>query len=111
MAMIWTLGAMLRRQRLAVVLFATMLAIYLPMVSFAVAQEGAEFYAFEFNEAHFDRRAVHVEYRDQDSAVIANDGSLRLGGTVAASAAVDSDDTGAVADMATAIDALLGVRL
>ena len=30
---------------------------------------------------------------------------------VAASAAVDSDDTGAVADMATAIDALLGVRL
>ncbi len=41
MAMIWTLGAMLRRQRLAVVLFATMLAIYLPMVGFAVAQEGA----------------------------------------------------------------------
>ena len=53
----------------------------------AVAQDGAEFYVFEANQGHFDRRPVHVEYRDQDSAVIANDGALRLGGTVAASAA------------------------
>jgi membrane fusion protein, heavy metal efflux system len=53
----------------------------------AVAQDGAEAYVFEANDDHFDRRPVHVEYRDQDSVVIANDGSLQLGGTVAASAA------------------------
>ncbi len=53
----------------------------------AVAQDGAEYYVFEENQGHFDRRPVHVEYRDQESVVIANDGSLRLGGTVAASAA------------------------
>jgi K+-transporting ATPase ATPase A chain len=40
MAMVWTLGVMLERRRLAAVLFATMLAVYLPMVVFAVAQEG-----------------------------------------------------------------------
>jgi potassium-transporting ATPase potassium-binding subunit len=39
MAMVWTLGHMLGRRRLAVVIFATMLAVYLPMVVFAVAQE------------------------------------------------------------------------
>ena len=39
MAMIWTLGYMVRRRRLAVVLFATMLATYIPMVVFEVAQE------------------------------------------------------------------------
>jgi membrane fusion protein, heavy metal efflux system len=50
----------------------------------AVAQEGAESYVFEANDGHFDRRAVHVEYRDQESVVIANDGTLRLGATVAA---------------------------
>jgi membrane fusion protein, heavy metal efflux system len=49
----------------------------------AVAQEGAESYVFEANGDHFDRRAVHVEYRDQESAVIANDGVLRIGATVA----------------------------
>ncbi len=53
----------------------------------AVAQDGAETYVFEANGDHFDRRAVHVEYRDQDWAVIANDGDLRLGATVAVSAA------------------------
>ncbi|MEN6404942.1 MAG: efflux RND transporter periplasmic adaptor subunit [Thermoguttaceae bacterium] len=53
----------------------------------AIAQDGAEFYVFEANGDHFDRRAVHVEYRDQDWAVIANDGALRVGSTVAASAA------------------------
>lgn len=53
----------------------------------AVAQDGAEFYAFEANGDHFDRRSVHVEYRDQDWAVIANDGALRIGATVAASSA------------------------
>jgi membrane fusion protein, heavy metal efflux system len=53
----------------------------------AVAQDGAEAYVFEANGDHFDRRAVHVEYRDQDWAVIANDGDLHVGATVAVSAA------------------------
>ena len=39
MAMVWTLGYMLNRRKLAVAIFSTMLAIYLPMVVFAVAQE------------------------------------------------------------------------
>ena len=49
----------------------------------AVAQEGAESYVFEANDGHFDRRSVHIEYRDQESVVIANDGALRLGATIA----------------------------
>ena len=39
MSMVWTLGYMVNRRRLAVVVFATMLALYLPMVAFGVAQE------------------------------------------------------------------------
>jgi K+-transporting ATPase ATPase A chain len=39
MAMVWTLGYMVRRKRLAVMIFATMLALYLPMVAFGVSQE------------------------------------------------------------------------
>jgi K+-transporting ATPase ATPase A chain len=39
MAMVWTLGYMLNRRRLAAVIFVTMLALYVPMVTFAVAQE------------------------------------------------------------------------
>jgi K+-transporting ATPase ATPase A chain len=39
MGMVWTLGEMLRRRRLAVVFFATMLALYLPLVTVAVQQE------------------------------------------------------------------------
>jgi K+-transporting ATPase ATPase A chain len=39
MAMVWTLGYMVRRRRLAVVVFVTMLALYIPMVTFAVSQE------------------------------------------------------------------------
>ena len=39
MSMVVMLGHMLKRQKLAVVIFATMLAIYLPMVVIAVAQE------------------------------------------------------------------------
>ena len=53
----------------------------------AVAQDGAEFYVFEANGDHFDRRPVHVEYRDQDRVVIANDCLLRPGVLVAESAA------------------------
>ncbi len=39
MAMVWTLGEMLRRRRLAVVIFLAMLALYVPLFSFSVAQE------------------------------------------------------------------------
>ena len=53
----------------------------------ALAQDGAEAFVFEANDDHFDRRPVRVEYRDQDWAVIANDGALRIGATVAASSA------------------------
>jgi hypothetical protein len=53
----------------------------------AVAQDGAEAYVFELAGGELKRRAVHVEYRDQDWVVIANDGDLRVGATVAASAA------------------------
>ncbi len=49
----------------------------------AVAQEGAETFVFLQNGDHFDRRAVHVEYRDQLWVVVANDGSLFPGDTVA----------------------------
>ena len=48
----------------------------------AVVQDGAESYVFEQNDGHFDRRAVRVEYRDQYSAVIANDGTLQPGKVV-----------------------------
>jgi len=49
----------------------------------AVAQDGAEFFVFQQNGDHFDRRPVHVEYQDQYSVVIANDGSLFPGDVVA----------------------------
>jgi K+-transporting ATPase ATPase A chain len=39
MAMVWAIGHMLGRRRFAAVLFATMLALYLPMVVVGVAQE------------------------------------------------------------------------
>jgi K+-transporting ATPase ATPase A chain len=39
MAMVWTLGFITGRRRLAIVIFATMLALYVPMVIFATAQE------------------------------------------------------------------------
>jgi multidrug efflux pump subunit AcrA (membrane-fusion protein) len=42
----------------------------------AVAQEGVESYVFTPDGDHFDRRSVHVEYRDPLWVVIANDGSL-----------------------------------
>ncbi|MGE0461646.1 MAG: potassium-transporting ATPase subunit KdpA [Vicinamibacterales bacterium] len=41
MTMVWTLGYMVGRRRLAVVVFATMLGLYIPMVVFAVGQEAA----------------------------------------------------------------------
>jgi K+-transporting ATPase ATPase A chain len=39
MGMVWTLGEMLGRRKLALVIFVTMLALYLPLVGFAVGQE------------------------------------------------------------------------
>jgi multidrug efflux pump subunit AcrA (membrane-fusion protein) len=53
----------------------------------AVVQDGAESYVFEENDGHFDRRAVRVEYRDQYSNVLANDGILKPGKTVVVSGA------------------------
>lgn len=53
----------------------------------AIANEGSESFVFQANGDHFDRRPVHVEYRDQLWAVIANDGSLFPGDTVAKSGA------------------------
>jgi multidrug efflux pump subunit AcrA (membrane-fusion protein) len=50
----------------------------------AVVDEGAETYVYQQNGDHFDRIAVHVEYRDQRSAVIANDGAVFPGDVVAA---------------------------
>lgn len=49
----------------------------------AVAQEGAESFVFLQNGKHFDRKPVHVKYRDQASVVIANDGSIFPGDIVA----------------------------
>jgi membrane fusion protein, heavy metal efflux system len=53
----------------------------------AVAQDGAENYVFTPNGDHFDRKPVHVEFRDTQSAVIANDGTLFPGSWVAVSGA------------------------
>lgn len=53
----------------------------------AVAHEGTEAFVFQANGDHFDRRPVHVEYRDQAWAVIANDGSIFPGDIVAESGA------------------------
>lgn len=49
----------------------------------AVVQDGVESYVFQQNGDHFDRRAVQVEYRDRQSVVIAQDGSLFPGDVVA----------------------------
>jgi multidrug efflux pump subunit AcrA (membrane-fusion protein) len=53
----------------------------------AVVKEGAEWFVFQQNGGHFDRKSVHVEYRDQRWAVIENDGTLFPGDVVAATGA------------------------
>jgi cobalt-zinc-cadmium efflux system membrane fusion protein len=53
----------------------------------AIAQDGAETYVFRVNGEHLVRQPLHVEYRDQFSAVIASDGSLYPGDEVALNAA------------------------
>lgn len=52
----------------------------------AVAEDGAESFVFQQNGDHFDRVAVHLVYRDRDTAVIENDGKLS-GTTLAMSGA------------------------
>ncbi|NLE39676.1 MAG: secretion protein HlyD [Pirellulaceae bacterium] len=53
----------------------------------AVVQEGAESFVFEEIDGRFVRREVEVEYRDQRSAVLANDGDLTPGKVVVAKGA------------------------
>jgi hypothetical protein len=53
----------------------------------AIVQEGAEWFVFQQNGGRFDRKPVHVEYRDQRWAVIASDGTLFPGDTIAAAGA------------------------
>lgn len=69
-----------QRARLRVPVEAAVDRIVLPAQ--AVIEDGAETYVFEYNVDHFDRRSVHVEYRDQDYVVLANDGSVALGAKV-----------------------------
>jgi multidrug efflux pump subunit AcrA (membrane-fusion protein) len=59
--------------------------IVLPVT--AVVEEGAETYVYRQNGDHFDRVTVYIEYRDRDSVVIANNGSLFPGDVVAAKGA------------------------
>jgi multidrug efflux pump subunit AcrA (membrane-fusion protein) len=49
----------------------------------AVVQEGAERFVYRQVGDHFDRRAVHVEHRDRQWAVIESDGTLLPGDVVA----------------------------
>jgi membrane fusion protein, heavy metal efflux system len=50
----------------------------------AVIPEGPDWYVYQKYGDHFDRVAVHVEYRDRRGVVIANDGPLKPGDIVAA---------------------------
>jgi cobalt-zinc-cadmium efflux system membrane fusion protein len=70
----------------------------------AVAQEGVENYVFRVNGDHLDRQPVHVEHRDPQWVVVANDGALFAGDVIALSAAqqlqlaLKSKSSGAAAD-------------
>jgi hypothetical protein len=59
--------------------------IVLPLT--ALVNEGAEWFVYQQIGDHFDRRGVQVEYRDPLWAVIASDGALFPGDTVAATGA------------------------
>lgn len=50
----------------------------------AVIQDGVESFVFCVDADHFDRRSVHVEYRDQQWVVVDDDGALKVGDQVAA---------------------------
>jgi multidrug efflux pump subunit AcrA (membrane-fusion protein) len=49
----------------------------------AIVDEGAEAYVYRQNGDHFDRVAVHVEHRDRDAIVVANNGALFPGDIIA----------------------------
>jgi multidrug efflux pump subunit AcrA (membrane-fusion protein) len=49
----------------------------------AMVEEGAEIYVYRQKGDHFDRVPVHVEYRDRNSVVVANDQTLLPGDVVA----------------------------
>ncbi len=49
----------------------------------AIVDEGAEAYVYRQNGDHFDRVSVHVEHRDRDAVVVANNGSLFPGDVIA----------------------------
>jgi len=53
MAMVWTLGQMIQRRRLALVIFLTMLALYLPLVAFIESQELGPAGSMEGKEVRF----------------------------------------------------------
>ncbi len=53
----------------------------------AAVKEGVDWFVFQQNGNTFERKSVHVEYRDQRWAVIENDGSLFPGDVVATSGA------------------------
>ena len=53
----------------------------------AIVDEGAETYVYRRNGDHFDRTPVHVEYRDRNYMVVANDGSIFPGDVVAGTGA------------------------
>jgi cobalt-zinc-cadmium efflux system membrane fusion protein len=53
----------------------------------AVIPDGPDSYVYQKYANHFDRVAVHVEYRDQRGVVIASDGPLKPGDVVAAGGA------------------------
>ncbi len=53
----------------------------------AVVKDGADWFVFQQNGKNFSRVPVHIRYRDQNSAVIANDGSIYPGDVVAHKAA------------------------
>jgi cobalt-zinc-cadmium efflux system membrane fusion protein len=49
----------------------------------AVARDGADYFVFQQNSDHFDRVPVKVDYRDSQSIVVANDGSVFPGDVIA----------------------------
>ncbi|MDZ4851082.1 MAG: efflux RND transporter periplasmic adaptor subunit [Pirellulaceae bacterium] len=70
----------------------------------AVVKEGADWFVFQQNGKRFDRVPVHVRYRDQIVAVIANDGSIYPGDVIAFRAAHQmqmaiKNKSGAAADL------------
>lgn len=53
----------------------------------ATAQDGVETYVFRYVGGEFQRLPVQVEYRDEEFAVLADDGSVRQGMVIAMTAA------------------------